>query len=61
MSAPAVASPVCAESVHVAGECFCHLDTLGPDERKGDISIVRTVGAGHLCGAETPVKLNGSA
>ena len=25
-----------AESVQVAGECFRHLATLGPDERSGD-------------------------
>jgi hypothetical protein len=40
LASPLVHLP-CAESVHVAGECCCHLDTLGPDERKGDIQSVR--------------------
>ena len=38
-------SPHRAESVQVAGERFRHLDTLGPDERNGDVPIA--VGEGH--------------
>jgi hypothetical protein len=45
--------------VQVAGECFRHLDTLGPDERKGDAALVspgsEPARAGHPIVAEAVV------